>query len=166
MNNSLQVITELQPIARRMRERQEEINRGKRDAFARMGDVIASVFEQGQDITLAESKLGKAMTLDDWLSGHCPALNSTEAKRYQRVSKERLTVEQCRFLFTDFNADVKQIETPQRIPPNPRESLWGKIAKLGSAFKAIDLSAWSKTEIDLTRAELEPVAKKLWPERF
>lgn len=166
MNETLAAVTELQPIARRMRDRQEQINRDKSNVYEKIGDLIATAQEQGQDILTAKAKLGKKVKWSEWLHAHVPTLSEHDATKYERLTTEQLSdPRQCMFAFlpaADRQADVEV----ERIKPNAKEFIWRKISTLRNAIKTFNISAWEQHEIELTKKELEPVARALWPEKF
>jgi hypothetical protein len=164
-NQNLSVMTELQPIAKRMREREELINCGKLRVRSEMCDVLAIAVEQGQDITLVKAKLGKHSTWDEWRAAHVPNLTHDDACKCERLSKENTERNLGQWMFI-FNEHKQLADSVNRLPPNEREVLWGRIAKLNSTFTTIDIEAWTEQDKELTRRELEPTARLLWPERF
>lgn len=166
MNETLAVVTELQPIARRMRERQEQINRDKANVYDKIGDLIARAQEQGQDILSAKAKLGKKIKWTDWLQAHVPTLSEHDASKYERLTNEQLSdPRQCMFAFLP-PADKQSDVEVERTKPNAKEFIWRKISTLRNAIKTFNIGAWAKPDIELTKRELEPVAKALWPEKF
>lgn len=167
MTNNLSILTELQPIAKRMREREEIIIKGKRDVQANVCEVLGHAVEQGQDITLVKSKLGKGATLDQWLAVHVPTLPVDTAAKYVRLSHERKEQDAGQWMFLFVEPQTKQLtETVTRVKPGEREVLWSRIVDLNKVIKASDVARWSEPDRELIRAELEPTAKLLWPERF
>lgn len=166
-NTNLSILTELQPIAKRMREREEQIIHGKTGVRNAMCEVLAIAVEQGQDITLIKAKLGKHATWEEWRQAHVPNLSSEDAAKCVRLSQEHKerSLGQWMFLFND-PAQHDTDDTTKRLPPNEREVLWGRINKLNNTLRVIDIESWTDTDKDLTRKELEPTAKLLWPDRF
>jgi hypothetical protein len=166
MNETLAALTELQPIARRMRERQEQIERDKSKVYDNIGNLIASAQEQGQDILTAKAKLGKKVKWSDWLHAHVPSLSEQDATKYERLTTEQLSdPRQCMFAFLP-NAERKDDVEVERTKPNAKEFIWRKISTLRNAIKTFDIGTWAAPDIELTKKELEPVARALWPEKF
>jgi hypothetical protein len=165
-NPNLSIMTELQPIAKRMREREEQIIHGKNGVRNAMCEVLAIAVEQGQDITLVKAKLGKHSTWDEWRAAHVPNLSAEDASKCERLSKENTERSLGQWMFI-FNAPKEVAEDGvKRLPPNEREVLWGRIAGLNKVIHTIDIEAWTETDKELTRHELEPTARLLWPKRF
>ena len=166
-NQNLSVMTELQPIAKRMREREEQIIHGKNNVRNSMCEVLTIAVEQGQDITLVKAKLGKHSTWDEWRAAHVPNLTHDDAAKCERLSKENSQrhLGQWMFIFTP-PKEVQEEDAIKRLPPNEREVLWGRITKLNNTLATINLSEWTEQDKELTRHELEPTAKMLWPDRF
>ena len=165
-NENLSIMTELHPIAKRMREREEQILAGKKNVRANMGEVLAIAVEQGKDATLIKAKLGKSATFADWCAAHVPNMSIEDSAKYVRLSQEWTERMAGQWMFLFQENEPRSINEPKRLPPNEREVLWGRIAKLNSALTTIDIEAWTEQDKELTRHELEPTAKLLWPERF
>lgn len=163
-NETLVINNELKPIAAAMRARQEQIEKDKRDVYGRIGSLVASAQEQGADVLLVKAKLSKNMAFEDWLHAHVPNLTIQDAAKYERITHEQLTdPRQCIFAFLP-PSEAKEKDT--RIPPSPREIVWAGAVKLMKAFEFANVESWDEREKDLTRKELEPLVKTLWPERF
>jgi hypothetical protein len=164
MNTTLAINTELKPIAAAMRSRQEQIEKDKRDVYGRIGSLVASAQEQGADVAMVKAKLSKNISFEDWLHAHVPNLTSQDAARYERIAHEQLTdPRQCIFAFLP-PSEAKEKDT--RIPPSPREVVWAGAVKLMKAFELANIEEWDEREKDLTRKELEPMARTLWPNKF
>ena len=166
-NENLSIMTELHPIAKRMREREEQIKHGKKLVLNHVCETVALGAEQGRDVTLVKSRLGKHSSWDEWRAAHVPNMSLDESLLYERMSKENAERNLGQFFFPFLPSNRTRLEDAvQRLPPNAREVLWARIAKLNSALTTIDIEAWTEQDKELTRHELEPTAKLLWPERF
>ena len=159
-------MTELQPIAKRMREREEQIIHGKKSVRTNMVEVLAIAVEQGKDATLIKAKLGKHSTWDEWRAVHVPNMSAEDAAKYVRLSQEWSERMSGQWMFLFNEAQPHESHEPKRLPPNDREILWGRITKLNNTLATINLSEWTEQDKELTRHELEPTARLLWPERF
>lgn len=167
MSEHLQHINELQPIAARMRERQEQINAVRRGVLAQMATLIALGAEQGRDCLLSKTKLGKALKWSEWLHAHIPNLHADDAAKYQRITEEQLEdPRQCFFAFFDSVPRRAIAQEKQRAKPAVWEMAWGWVSKLKRTVTADKLGKWPEEQVELTRQELEPTARALWPERF
>ena len=163
--NKLAQINDLQPIARRMRERQEQIEADKKEAFKRIGDLIVLAAEQGQDCLLAKTKLGKNLKWSDWLHAHVPQLSEADAAKYERITTEQLIdPRQCVFAFLP--PAERDTAPTERTPPKSFEVVAGYITKLKATLRDDPIEKWPQDRVALTRKELEPLVCKLWPERF
>ncbi len=163
-NDRLIALNDLKGIAARMRERQEVIEAGKTKTMAQIADVISAIADQGRDILLAKTKLGKHLKWSEWLGAHIPNLSESVAARYERVTTEQLSdPRQCIFAFLP-PADREQ--SPERIPPAAWEMASGYINKLAIKFRDQPLDTWPGEQVDATRKQLEPLVRSLWPERF
>lgn len=164
MNETLALVNQLQPIAKRMRDRQEQIEHGRQSALNQMSEVIALAAEQGQDCLLVKVKLAKSIKWSEWLSSHVPNLREADASKYERISTEQISsIRQGIFAF---------LPSPESQPREDRdrpkiwETAWGFISKLKSIAAETPLTNWPQRQVALTRQELEPIAKQLWPEKF
>ncbi len=163
----LQTLNGLQPIAQRMRERQEQLQTGKRTLHAGVADLLVLAQEQGKDILLAKTKLGSRLKWSEWLSAHVPNLDETEARKYERLCTEQLSdVRKVAFAFLPpSEKESTQPETP-RTKAGPWETLYGFAQKMRRNARGLDLSKWPKAMKDATRNELEPICQQLFPERW
>ena len=162
---TLTAINDLQPIAKRLREREEQIEAGKRNLFERISDLTELAYEQGRDLILAKTKTGKVLKFSEWLRIHVPNLHAQQAAKYERVATEQLTdPRQCIFAFLP--AEEGNRDLPARMKPKPWELGWGYMHKLSSIIKTKLLLDWPSQQREYLAQELEPVARELWPERF
>lgn len=164
MNDQLQHINDLKPIAQRMRERQEVIIKRKADVYAHIGELVSLASEQGRDCLLAKTKLGKLLRWSDWLNAHVPNITEDEAHKYERITTEQLSdPRQCVFAFLPPHESEPK---PARTPPKAWERAWGFVTKLKSIIQPTEIKSWPASQVDLTRHELEPAARALWPEKW
>lgn len=160
-------LNELAPIGQRIREREEVINARLRGMQAEAADLCLLARDQGADLLLAETKLRmtKAATLDEWRQCHCPNLSTERVAKYKRVAKEGLAGPQLVMLLDDTPHDTNE-EQPQRTPPVVYERVWGAVRNIYRQLRDQPIDRWPPVQVDLTRKELEPLARQLWPERF
>ena len=164
MNEKHIAINDLQPIARRLREREEVIAAKKRAVFEHIGELTGLAAEQGQDLLLAKTKLGKHLRWSEWLGAHVPNLPEQQASKYERIATEQLRdPRQCVFAFLP---PIEKDITPARTPPKVWERVWGFVHKVQSALRDAPLEKWPENQVEQTKREIEPVAKALWPEKF
>ena len=157
-------INDLQPIAARMRSREEDITSKKSDLFGLLGELTALAVEQGQDVILARTKLNNVLRWSEWLQAHVPNLPEQQAAKYVRLATEQLR--HPREVVFAFVPQVEAEQKEQRTSPKPWEMVWGYIHKLKTKLKDEPMRDWPAAQRDLTRTELEPIAKELWPENF
>ena len=164
MNDKLASINELAPIAKRMRDREERILHQRNKAIAEIGETVALIQEQGRDIVMAKTKLGKALRWSEWLENHVPTLPEALAARYERVATEQLSdPRQCVFAFLP---PAEREPKPERTAPASWETAWGYVHKLTKVIRDEPITTWPAEQVAATRAEIEPLARLLWPERF
>lgn len=149
----------MQPIAARLREREEQIAAGKRSMMQNMTDLVVLAGDQGRDILLAKTKLGKALRWSDWLGSHVPNLPESQAAKYERVATEQLTdPRQCVFAFLP---PAEHEPKAERLKPAVWERSWGLASRL---TKVVDGAP--DTMLNKVRTCLEPMARRLWPDKF
>lgn len=163
MNERIQAASELNSIAREMREREEQILHAIKQSKDTLYSVVPLIVEQGGATALVETKLGGLMTLDSWLSGNVPNLSTSRAKKYKRYAQAG--VDERQVLLLGFNA-----ETPTGQPTHTERPRWQvALTAFGRLRKIVRdgaLDSFDDGKLTAARRELEPVAKKLWPERF
>jgi hypothetical protein len=166
MNNTAVIINELNPIAATLRDREEQISGIKRDVLTRMGEGLGLMAEQGRDITLAKTKLGKAFRWGEWLRIHVPNLPEGLAGKYERIANEQLAdPRQCVFAFLPPNESTGKADEP-RLNPAAWETALGYVGKLRRTLRDSPITQWPEEQRRLAASELEPLARVLWPERF
>lgn len=163
-NTQAIAINSLQPIAKRLRDRQEQIESTKAKTINELGELIGLIAEQGQDILLAKTKLGRTLKWSEWLTAHVPGLPEQMAARYERVSTEMIT-DPRQALFAFFPSEHRSA-APKRIAPAAWESFAGIVRKAETVCRTQPLNTWPVEQIQQTRAKLEPIVKALWPDKF
>ena len=159
MNEKLIVINELTPIAKRIRERQADIESGRHRVESDMCEVISAIQEQGRDIILAKSKLGKVVRWGEWLQAHVPQLSETIAAKYERVVNEQITSpRQCAFAFLP-PSDPKP--KSDRAKPDAWEICWGFTNKLKRTIRDNPPKEWPKEQLESLRREIGEIFDRL-----
>lgn len=162
MNTNLQIATQLAPIAKQMRERQEQIERDKSDVYARIGNLVALASDQGRDCLLAKVKLGKAMRWSDWLHAHVPNLSEQDAAKYERISTEQISdPRQCVFAFLPERTQSE--DKPERSKPSFFEAVLTHTYKLEALAKVQPVDQWPQDQQEAARVRLRPIVSALWP---
>jgi len=160
MSHQLATLSALSPLARTLRERQEQIEAKLRNWHGLTADLVSDAAEQGRDILHAKTKLGKHLRWSDWLHAHVPNLTEAQAAKYERIAVEQLSdPRQCVFAFLPPRETEPQVK---RLPPAAWESAWSHLTKLKSAVETVN--TWPREQVELTKAELAPLVKALWPE--
>lgn len=163
-------LNELAPIGQRIREREELINAKLRETRQNIADINLLARDQGADFLVAETKLKltKVATLDEWRQCHCPNVPSDRVPKYKRVAKEGLAGGQLVLLLDDVKPEqpTEQQQQQDRTPPVIYDRVWGAVRNIYRQLRDEPLDKWPEVHIELTRRELEPLARQLWPERF
>ncbi len=161
MSEQLAIINNLAPIAVELRERQDVIDSKLRQWHGITADLVLEASEQGRSIINAKHHLGGRLKWSDWLHAHVPNLSEDQAAKYERIATEQLRdPRQCVFAFLP----PPEHEHIERMKPALWELGWGYLSKFVRV--ADDFGKWPPQQVELARQELEPVAKRLWPERF
>lgn len=154
MNDKLQTINELAPIAARLREREEQINALKRDMIGNLSELIGLAGEQGKDLIIAKTKLSGKMSFSDFLSCHTPTISEVQASKYERITTEQITdVRQAIFAFIP----VSEQDKPKRLPPAPWEPVFGLLGRLSR----VDVQEWPQDQVGLARKSMADVVERL-----
>ena len=154
MNDKLQTINELAPIASRLREREEQISALKRDMWGNVASLVSTAGEQGRDLLLAKTKLAGGLRWSDWLSAHVPNLPEAQASKYERITTEQITdVRQAIFAFIP----VSEQDKPKRLPPAPWEPVFGLLGRLSR----VDVQEWPQDQVGLARKSMSDVVERL-----
>jgi hypothetical protein len=162
MNERIQIASELNDIARQMREREEQILHAIKQSKDTLYSVVPLIVEQGGATALVETKLGGVMTLDSWLTGNVPSLSTSRAKKYKRYAQAG--VDERQVLLLGFSG-----EAPAHVQHEERPRWQVALTAFGRLRKIVRdgaLDSFDDGKLTAARRELEPVAKKLWPERF
>ena len=156
MNDKLQTINELAPIASRLRDREEQISALKRDMIGNLSELIGLAGEQGKDLIIAKTKLSGKMSFSDFLSCHTPTITEVQAKKYERITTEHVTgFRQAMFAFLD--VDVDDTDKPKRLPPAQWESAIGLINRLSR----VNVIEWPEDRVCEARKSMADVVERL-----
>ena len=159
--NKLAIINELQPIAARMRERQETINAEQTTLNGQISTLVLSVWDQARDCLVVKAKLPRTIKWSEWLGAHVPQLSSGDASKYERILAEQLDdPRQCLFAFLP---PAKQTTRSKRATPPQHELAWACVAKLARLIRDNPLDKWPARQLDLLREQLLPIVRSLWP---
>lgn len=153
---TLQTINALQDIAKAIREREELIQAKLRKFTELTADLILDGRDQGKDLLLAKTKLGKAVRWDEWLSAHVPNLSTTQAQKYERLCNEQIA-DPRQGLFA-FLPPADREAKPERIPPAQWEVAFGYITKLN---RVAAFDGWPEEQVALTKDSIAAVVSKL-----
>jgi hypothetical protein len=162
---TLTAINDLQPIAKRLREREEQIESGKKHLYEHISELTGLAYEQGRDLITAKTKTGKTVRFSEWLHIHVPNLPIEQATKYERVATEQLhDPRQCIFAFIPA-ADAGN-RLPVRAKPSAWELGWGYAHRLLTLTSLKPIDGWPDKQRECLATELQPIAKALWPEKF
>ena len=163
MNDKIQLASELHGIAAQMRQREDEIQHAVKASREALFGIVPLIVEQGGAMALVETKLHGRMAVDDWLAGNVPNLDGNRARKYKRYAQAGVDERQVLLLgftpTTNTNTDTKAERPRWQVAL----CAFGRLRKF---VRDGALDSFDNGKMDAARRELEPVAKKLWPERF
>ena len=160
---------ELKTLARRINDRQEEID-GLKNQLNDLANTLGRTLRlQGQDLKLAREEIKPGLWLD-WLASHCPKTSARTASFAMNVASRQNaadfdqcdTWKECYQLARAEAPEVKPEPRPWPTAPSLRvlNMLEAWIDALGSA----PLEKCSPAILERYREHLLPIVKVLWPE--
>jgi hypothetical protein len=162
--------TELVTIGRRINDRENAIEILKKQTFDKAADALTEIILQGNDLLGAKSRLnhGQWMT---WLDTHCPNISERKAQRYMRVASNPTRVSDLLL-----NGSMRQalcLEDGQNTEPAKEVKQWppyleaiGRLSKLSGYVRRFPIDQWPNEGLEKFRDDLEPIATRLWPDKF
>lgn len=160
--NALPALTDLAPIAQRLRNREEEITAGKRNMMDNISTLVSLATEQGRDLVLAKTKLGKHLRWSEWLKAQVPNLPEAQAAKYERIATEQLT--DARQAVFAFLPAPDRDATPERMKPEVWETAWGFAAKLTKLTRDKPIAEWPDEQKEGLWDVLRPIVAELRPD--
>lgn len=160
----------LAKIAKRINEREENIQALKSRAVGAVNESLCEALFQGQDLLELKAKVAHG-NWQNWLRANCPKLSLRTAQRYmalaakapeigslQEADSLRAALALCEL------EGAKQGQSPKQWPAYIEAT--SRLNKLAGYLERNPLDAWPSEGIDKFRAELQPIAERLWPDKF
>jgi len=103
---------------------------------------------------------------DDVLASHAPNISPKQARKYIAHSKGQIDPRQLTMAFIAIDRQLPEESETTRAKAAQWEITWGYAKKLTASLRTQDLATWMDVQLKALRSDLEPVARKLWPDRF
>lgn len=161
---------ELRTLARRINAREEAIEGLKKRALDSAADTIKEALLQGQDLVKLKHTLPHGQWLT-WLSLHCPKIGERTAQVYMRLASnpqraaDFISAGSIRQALALLEEPAGKTETQTKQWPPYLEAI-GRLSKLVGYVERFPVDQWPEEGLEKFRGDLEPIAKRLWPEKF
>jgi len=133
---SFQITSEVAPIGKELRERQESFLHTLKKFNALTAELIGDAAEINRLVLLAKTKLDGQLKFSVWLNSHVPNLEAKQAEKFSRIADEGLsTARECLFILLP-PAERKSVSEFPRTKPSAWEIQWGHAQKLSNALRA------------------------------
>lgn len=162
---------ELHALARRISEREDVIAQLKKNWLDDTSAILREAIFQGHDLIKAKATVPHGLFLE-WLKVNCPRVQNTQAHIYMRIAanlqrgvnlSEADSVRSALLLCERAEIERGDKQAKEWVPYLEGLSRFGKAVKF---LRDEPINAWPIEGQDQLRADLEPVCKVLWPERF
>lgn len=163
--------TDLVTIARRINDRETTIEMLKKQTLDKAGDALREVLLQGGDLLRVKSQL-KHGQWAPWLAKNCGSISERTAQDYMRLAANPQraadfiaagSIRQALALLERNDADGDKKQTKQ-WPPYLEAT--GRLSKLIGYMQRFPLEQWPSEGLEKFKEDLQPIATKLWPEKF
>ncbi len=164
-------MTDLISAARRINDREEAITILKRQTLDKAAEALREVLLQGADLVRVKNTLRHGQWLP-WLIANCPAINPRTAQGYMRLAADPTrvgelaagSIRQALALLDDEPAQDNDHKETKRWPPY-LEAV-GRLSKLAGYIERFPVEQWPREGLEKFRADLQPIAARLWPDKF
>jgi hypothetical protein len=162
--------TELVTIGRRINDRETAIEMLKKQTFEKAADTQCEILLQGADLLTAKACLKHGQWLA-WLDTHCPNVSERIAQQYMRVASNPKRASDL--LLHGSMRQALCLEDSQSTEPTKEVKQWppyleaiGRLSKLSGYVRRFPIDKWPTEGLEKFREDLEPIAARLWPEKF
>lgn len=165
-------MTDLVTIGRRIRDREETIRSLKKQTLNKAAETISEVLLQGADLLKVKRSLEHGQWLL-WLASHCPDISARTAQDYMKLASDPRvaadliqagSIRQALALLERGEENTDKKGEPRQWPPY-LEAI-GRLSKLVGYVDRFPIDKWPNEGLDKFRQDLEPIAARLWPEKF
>lgn len=165
-------MTDLVTIARRINDREEAIGILKKQTLDKAAEALREVLLQGSDLLKVKATLRHGQWLN-WLTSHCPLVSARTAQDYMRLAANPQraadfiaagSIRQALALLERAEPGEGEDKNPKRWPPYI-ESI-GRLSKLLGYVERFPIQQWPSEGIEKFRQDLQPLAARLWPDKF
>lgn len=162
-------MNDLSSMARRINAREETIGQLKRRALNSAAETIGEVLLQGQDLLAVKRSMPHGQWLS-WLSVHCPIIKERMAQRYMQLAANPSRVSDLMETGSLRQALLLLEENPEKKGQTkqwpPYLEAIGRLSKLAGYMKRFPVEQWPDEGLEKFREDLEPIAARLWPDKF
>lgn len=161
---------DLSTIARAINDREEAIAILKKQSLERAADALSEVILQGADLLRVKSSLRHGQWLP-WLSANCSRISARTANDYMRLASNPQraadllssgSIRQALALLEEHTEE--EAKKGSRWPPYIEAM--GRLSKLIGYVERFPVEQWPSEGLEKFREDLQPIAAKLWPEKF
>jgi hypothetical protein len=164
-------MTELTTIARRINDREQAIAMLKNQTLDKATEALRELLLQGADLMQAKAALRHGQW-QSWLLLHCPTISERTARLYMQLASNRQRVAdlvsarsiRLALAMLDEPDEAGEDKQPKRWPPYLEAA--GRLSKLVGYVERFPFIAWPSEGLEKFREDLQPIAAKLWPEKF
>lgn len=157
---------EVHSLTRRINDREDTIQSLRKTTMARAAECIAEVILQGADLIHLQEQLNGSGDFLKYIAAHCPSIEGLHALAYMRAAKNPARFTDVRQLLLMWPDQEQDSTPPKREPWDGWYGVISSFAKWTRTFTKTPITTWPPEGKDRLRAQLEPIASELWPERF
>lgn len=161
---------ELHGLAKSINDREDVILDLRKKTEEACHATVSHAIEQGHDLISAKKRIPHGLWLD-WLKSNCPRVKERQAQVYMKVADAAGK--------SQIRTGADSIKHALRMISEPEEKESGPHTAIPDYLRSLSLcAAWTKYVAlhpiescpedtrDEMRKELQPIAARLWPEKF
>lgn len=156
---------EVYSLTRRINDREEVIQSLRKSTLEKAAETISEVILQGQDLIHLQSHLRGSGDFFKYVAAQCPRLEIPHAQGYMRAAKNPARFSDVRQLLLMWPDQAEQ-PTPKRESWDGWYGVIHGFSKWTRSFSKIPIKDWPAEGQDRLKAQLQPVAAQLWPDKF
>lgn len=161
----------LTQLAKTINEREETIELAKTHTIKAAAAAVTEALLQGRELIQAKSLCPRGQW-EAWLQMNCPRIGLRSAQRrmalaFQLPKNPQLTEAgslRAALALCEMEGLEKEQTEPRRWPPY-LEAI-NRLGKLALYFDRFPIDKWPEVGVEKFKADLEPIARRLWPEKF
>jgi hypothetical protein len=163
-------MNDLTILARRINEREKDIEALRKLAIEKVNDTLREVLLQGQDLIEMKSRCRHGTWLNQ-LRVTCPMVSERRAERYMALARSvanGASVDEAQSLRSLLAICGMEGEEERQEPkrwPSYLEAI-GRLSKVVGYVTKFPVAQWPSEGVDKFREQLFPIARELWPDKF